>query len=122
LNTNVIGLHHMANIFIILLVNTLAFMLIAYMLPDVSVKNVLTAFITAVVFGLVNIFIRPILAIFTFTLTVLTFGFFIFVTNAIMVLITSAIVPGFKVKGFVPALLCGIILMVINGVLYYVIS
>lgn len=83
---------------------------IAYILPGVSVKSFGTALIVALVLGLINLFIRPLIAFFSLPITIITFGLFAFVINALMILLASAIVPNFKVNGFWNALLFSLLL------------
>jgi len=91
----------------------LAIGIVAYILPGVSLDGVFAALITAMVLGLVNGFIRPILFFFTLPLTILTLGLFIFVLNALMILLAAAIVPGFTVAGFWWAVLFSLALSVV---------
>jgi len=96
---------------------TVAIMITAYILPGVSIKGIGAALITALVLGLVNTLVRPLLVILTFPLTVLTFGLFIFVLNAGMVLFTSALVSGFVVNSFWWALLFSVVFSVVSFIL-----
>ena len=66
------------------------------------------------ILGIVNAVIRPILVFLTFPLTILTFGLFLFVVNALMLQLTSALVPGMKVDGFGPALWGSLVLSLLN--------
>jgi putative membrane protein len=99
-----------------LIISTLAVIVIAYILPGVTVTGLISAFIVAIVLGILNILIRPLLIILTLPINILTLGLFTFVINAVIVLIASAIVPGFKVNGFWAALVFAIVLAVINSV------
>ena len=92
----------------------LAVGIVAYILPGVSLDGVFAALITAMVLGLVNGFIRPILFFFTLPLTILTLGLFIFVLNALMVLLAAALVPGFTVAWFWWAVLFSLALSVVS--------
>jgi putative membrane protein len=89
---------------------TLAIGTAAYILPGVHLDGILSAIVTAAVLGLANGVLRPILFIFTLPLTILTLGLFIFVLNALMVLLAAAVVPGFSVAGFWWAVLFSLIL------------
>jgi putative membrane protein len=89
----------------------------AYLLPGVKVDGFLTAIVVAVVLGIVNMFIKPILLLLTFPLTILSLGLFYFVINALMVLLVSAIVPGFKVSGFFWALIFSLVLSIVSSFL-----
>jgi putative membrane protein len=70
--------------------------------------------LAALVLGLINSFIRPVLLLFTFPLTVFTFGLFALVINALMVSITAALVPVFEVKNFGSALLAALIMAILS--------
>jgi putative membrane protein len=96
------------------LVSGAAILIAAYLLPGVAVEGVLAALVTALILGLVNAFIRPILIVFTLPLNILTLGLFTLVINALLILLAAAIVPGFAVQGFWWALLFGIVLAVVN--------
>ncbi len=103
------------------LVTTAAILISAYLLPGVSVRDLGAAFVTALVLGLINAIIRPILLILTFPLTILTLGLFIFVLNALLVLLTSAIVPGFHVQSFGWALIFSLVFSVVSFILHRIV-
>jgi len=103
------------------LVTTAAILISAYFLPGISVKSIGAAFLTALVLGLINAIIRPILLVLTFPITILTLGLFIFILNAILVLVTSAIVPGFYVHGFFWALLFSLVFSIVSFILYKIV-
>jgi len=102
------------NFVINLLVNALAILITAYILPGVEVSNYWVAIVVAVVLGLINAVIRPIILVLTLPINILTLGLFTFVITALLILLASAIVPGFHVKNFGWALLFGIVLGLIN--------
>lgn len=77
--------------------------------------------ITTLILSFVNAFVRPILILLTLPLTVLTLGLSIFIINALLVLLVSAIVPGFRVDGFWWALLFSLILAIVNGLLQMIV-
>jgi putative membrane protein len=77
----------------------------------------MVALAVAIVLGLINTFVRPILIFVTFPLTIITLGLFILVINTLLILLAAAIVPGFAVDGFFWALLFGIVLWLVNSVL-----
>ncbi|MEY4744497.1 MAG: hypothetical protein RL272_442 [Candidatus Parcubacteria bacterium] len=97
--------------------NTLAVVVAAYVLPGVMVDSVLTAVVVAVLLGVINTIIRPILVVLTFPITVLTLGLFLFVINACMILLVDRLVPGFEVGSFWWALLFSLVVSVIGSVL-----
>jgi putative membrane protein len=100
------------------LVTTLAVLIAAYVLPGVNVRNFFAGLLTALMLGLVNAILRPILVILTLPLTVVTLGLFIFVINALLVLLTSAIVPGFEVRSFWWALLFSLLFSIVSFILH----
>ncbi len=83
-------------------------------IPGVSIKGLESFVVTAVVMGIVNTFLKPILLIFTLPLTLLTLGAFVFVINGIIVLLTSYLVPGFEISSFTAGLLCSLVIFAIN--------
>lgn len=95
-------------------VNAAALLLVAYLYPGVSVESFFAALIAALVLGLVNAVIRPILIVLTLPATLLTLGLFIFVINALLFWFVAEIVQGFKVTGFGAALLGSILYSVIT--------
>jgi putative membrane protein len=103
------------------LITTLSILISAYLLPGVMVRSIGAATITALVLGFINAIVRPILVILTFPLTIVTFGLFIFILNALLVLLTSAIVPGFDVRSFWWALLFSLIFSAVSFVLHRII-
>ena len=100
------------------LVYALAIAISAYLLPGVTLSGFGAALIVAVVLGLINAFIKPLLVLLTLPVNILTLGLFIFVINAVLILATSAFVPGFKVDGFWWALLFSFILAIVSAILF----
>ena len=78
-------------------------MALTYYLPGISVNNWYTAFVAALVIGLINAIIRPIITLLTLPINIFTLGLFGLVINALMLLLASTIVKGFVVVGFWPA-------------------
>jgi len=99
------------------LILTLAVLGTAYILPGVTVGGFWAALITALVLGVVNAVIKPILLFLTLPINILTLGFFTFVINALLILLVSAIVPGFSVVNFWWALLFSIVITVLVYIL-----
>ena len=79
------------------------------LVPGVTYDTPTTLFLAALLLGVVNALLRPLLVILTLPITVLTFGLFLLVINAAMILLVSRILPGFQVAGFIPGLLVAII-------------
>ena len=86
------------------IVNLLLLALVAKMFEGIRVEGAFALVFAGIILGLLNAFLRPILILLTLPLTILTVGVFIFVINALMLLITSAMVNGFEVSGFWTAL------------------
>lgn len=105
------------HILLYLLVNSFAVFATSYVLPGVKVENYVTAIIVAVALGVLNTFVKPILIILTLPINILTFWLFTFVINAALVLLASAIVPGFKVNGFLWALAFSLVLSIVSSFL-----
>ncbi len=104
--------------FLKLLLTSLAVMILAYILPDVVVEDYITAIWVAVVISLLNMFVRPLLIFFTLPATIVTLGLFLFVINAIIILLTSNLVGGFVVSGFFTALLFSVLLSIFRTILF----
>jgi len=104
-------------IIITLLINAVSVFATGYILPGIHINNFVTAIIIAVVLGILNTFLKPILTILTLPITVVTLGLFMLVINAIIVLLASAIVPGFHVDNFLWAIAFSLVLSIINSFL-----
>ena len=95
-------------------INALALLLVAYLYSGVQVDGIIAALIAALVLGLVNAVIRPLLVVLTLPVTILTLGLFIFVINAFMFWFVTEIVKGFTVTGFMAALIGSLMFSVIS--------
>jgi len=96
--------------------NAIKWGLVDYGLGDVG--RYLSLFLTAIVLGIVNAFVRPILLMISMPLTCATLGLFVLVINALMLLLVSAIPQlGFSVNGFIPALVGSILISIVSGLL-----
>lgn len=100
-----------------LVLNTIAVIVTSFLLQGVHLKGFLYAFIVAVVLAFLNSILKPILVFLTIPITILTFGLFLLVLNAAMILLASNFVPGFYVEGFGWALGFSIILSILNSLL-----
>jgi len=106
------------NTIVELILSAIAVVVLANILPGITVSGFLTALIVAAVLILLNLFIRPILIIFTLPVTIVTFGLFLLVINALMILLCDALVSGFRVSGFWSALLFSILLSIFQSILF----
>jgi putative membrane protein len=91
---------------------------LSYVLSGVHIDTFVTALVLAVVLGLLNIFVKPLLIILTLPITIFTFGLFLFVINALIILLASKFVSGFRIDGFWWALLFSLLLSVLTSFLY----
>ena len=91
-----------------------ALLLVAYLYPGVQVESFVASLAAALVLGLVNAFIRPLLVILTFPVTLITLGLFLFVINALLFWLVAEVVHGFTVSGFWAALVGSILYSIIT--------
>jgi putative membrane protein len=96
------------------ILNAAALLLVAYLYPGVHVESFWTAVWAALVLGLINAVIRPILVILTLPVTLLTLGLFLFVINAFLFWLVAEIVKGFQVDGFLAALIGSVLYSLIT--------
>lgn len=101
------------------LVASLAVYITAWILPGVWIDQFLVSILVAFALGLINAFLRPVLVVLTIPVTIFTFGLFLLVINAALVMLVSHIVPGFHVDGFWWALAFSLILSLITGLLEF---
>ena len=101
-----------------LLISTIIVLLLSYLMTGVQVDKISTAIIVALVLGLLNTFLKPILVFFTLPVTIFTLGLFLLVINAAMVLLCDKLVDGFEVASFLTALMFSVLLSISQWVLY----
>ncbi len=99
------------------LLSALAVIITAYIIPGILIASFWSALLVALFLGIINAVIKPILIIFTLPINILSLGLFTFVINALMILLTSSIVKGFDVDGFLSALMFSLVLSLVNYVL-----
>jgi putative membrane protein len=99
------------------ILNAIALLAVAYLYPGVQVQDWKAAAIAALVLGLVNTLIKPILVVLTLPVTVITLGLFLLVINALLFWGVASLVPGFHVAGFWAALLGALLYSVIGWLL-----
>ncbi len=104
-----------------LLVNALALWLIARYVPGFSMTGgIWTPIIAALIFGIVNALVRPLVLLLTLPISILTLGLFVIVVNALMFWLVTWLTPNFKVSGFVPALIGALIMMVVSLIVNHI--
>lgn len=100
-----------------LVLSTLAVGITAYFMDSVTIEPWWVTAIVAVVLGLINSVVRPVVKLLSLPITILTLGLFAFVVNGLMVLLCAYFIDGFKVDGLGAAILFSIILAVVNWIL-----
>lgn len=100
-----------------LIISTLAIVVAANVVPGVHVSGWGTAFVVAIVLGILNTFLKPILQILALPITILTLGLFYFVINVLIIYLGASLVSGFSVDGFISALLFALVTSVISSIL-----
>ena len=95
-------------------VTALSLWVAGFIFHGISFSNKKSLFASALLLGLANAVIRPVVILLTIPLTLITFGFFLLVINALMMLLVSSIVPGFKVSGFWTAFFASIFIAVLS--------
>jgi len=99
------------------LINAAALMALPYLMNSVTVSSIGAALVAALVLGLVNTLIRPVLVVLTLPVTVVSLGLFILVINALLFWLVANVVEGFHVAGFWSAFLAAILYSVISWAL-----
>ena len=100
-----------------LFITSVAILLAGYLLPGIHVSTFWTALLVALVLSFLNLFLKPLMVILTIPFTILSFGLFLLVINALIIMIAGAWVKGFVVDGFWWALIFSILLSIISSLL-----
>ncbi len=114
------------NIIIRIFLTAVLVMIIAHFLPGIALQgshgvssgNFMTAIYVAIVLGLLNLFIKPILVLLTLPVTFFTFGLFLLVINALIIMLCARLVDGFAVENFLTALLFSLILSISQSIVF----
>jgi putative membrane protein len=104
------------------LINALSLLIVAYIVPGFELHGFVAALIAAIVFGLVNATLGLLLKIITFPLTIVSFGLFLIVINAVMLKMAASVTPGFAVHTWTAALLGAIVLSLVSAFLNWLIK
>ncbi len=97
-----------------LAINVFALLIVAYLVPGFILSDLTAAIVAAVVIGVVNTFIRPILQLIALPISVVTFGITAFLINVGLLYLTSKVVPGFEIDSFVTAIVASIVLSLVS--------
>jgi putative membrane protein len=103
------------------LIAALALWIVAQVIPGILVRDFPSAFVATAVIAIVNATIGPILKFLTFPLTILTLGLFLLIINAILLKLASLFTPGFKVHGFLSAVLGSLVLTILTAILRHLV-
>jgi putative membrane protein len=109
-------------ILIRLFVNAFVILLLSYYMPGIEASGFYAAVIAALVLGIINLIIKPIILFFTMPLNILTLGLFTFIINGLLFWFTSTIVKGFDIDGFMPALYSAFILTVVGWIMHIILD
>ncbi|MCQ9617476.1 phage holin family protein [Paenalcaligenes niemegkensis] len=99
------------------ILNAVALLVVAYILPGIAVASFGSALIAALVLGLLNTIVKPVLTILTLPITIVTLGLFLLVLNALVFWFAGSVLSGFKVNGFWWAMIGAIIYSLVSGLL-----
>lgn len=103
-----------------ILITAILVMVIAYIMKGVEIDEFTSALSVAILLALLNVFVKPILVLFTFPITIFTLGFFLLVINAFIILLCSHFISGFQVTSFWTAMLFSIILSLSQSLVFQV--
>lgn len=110
------------NLILRILISAVAVFILSYFLPGVSEVTFTSAIIVAIVLGLLNAIVKPILIILTLPITVVTLGLFLLVINALIILLADKLIDGFSVNGFWVALLFSLLLSLLQSILFTILK
>ena len=99
-------------------INVFALLIVEYLIPGFILTDIMAAIVTAVVIGIVNTLIKPILQLIALPLSILTFGLTAFLINVTLLWLTSIFVPGFEITNFSTAILASILLSLVSWFLH----
>lgn len=103
------------NLIVALIINAIAVLVSAYLVPGVTVQSFVTALVVAIVLGFLNAFVRPILLFLTLPINILTLGLFTIVINLLMLVITDSLIDGFAMDGLLATIIFAIVLSVVSS-------
>lgn len=105
------------SLILVWLLNAVALLAVAYLLPGITVASFGSALIAALVLGLLNMLVKPVLVFLTLPITIVTLGLFLIVLNALLFWFAGSILKGFQVAGFWWALAGAVLYSLISGLL-----
>lgn len=103
------------NIFVTLIINVLSLMVVSYLVPGFHFIDFQALLVTAVVIGIVNTFVRPVLQLIALPLSIITLGLFAFFVNVALLWFVSNIVPGFQIDSFFTAAVASVVIALVSA-------
>ena len=100
-----------------LLMRMVVLLITTYLVPGFHIDSYTTALVVAIVLGILNVLVKPILVFLTLPATVITLGLFIFVVNAVLLIIASKFIPGFRIDSFFTAIVASIVISLVSSLL-----
>ena len=107
----------MPKFLVTLIITAISLIISSFIIPGIAIKTITAAFVGAIVFGVINAIVRPILLLFTLPATVFTLGLFLFIVNGICFALVGYFTPGFTINNFFDAIFGSIIVSFISGFL-----
>lgn len=101
-----------------IIVMVMGLLIVEYLIPGFRLESLGVAVIAAVVIGIINTFIRPVIQILALPFTLVTLGIAAFIINVLLLMLAASIVPGFEIDGFLTAAISSILLSLINAFLH----
>ncbi|GET21330.1 MULTISPECIES: phage holin family protein [Prolixibacter] len=105
------------NVLAKILINTIAVLVVAYILPGIEINSFFDGLVVAVVLALLNLLVKPVLVILTLPLTIVTLGIFLLILNGLIVMLAGALVDGFYVSGLFWAIIFSLLVSLVNTIL-----
>lgn len=105
------------SLLLVWILNAVSLLIVAYLLPGINVASFGSALIAALVLGLLNTLVKPLLILLTLPITIVTLGLFILVLNALVFWFAGSILKGFSVEGFWWAVLGALVYSLVSGLL-----
>ena len=105
-----------------LLFRTFVLLLTTYLVPGFKIDSFTTALMVALVLAILNAFIKPVLVFLTLPVTILTLGLFMFVINAVLLLIASSVIRGFYISSFFTAIVASVVIAILSALVNAVVK
>jgi putative membrane protein len=112
-----VGRESDVRLLIVWLINAVALLAVPWLITSIHIDSFAAALLAALLLGLVNTVLRPVLVLLTLPVTILTLGLFIFVINGLLFMLVAAFVPGFHVAGLLSAMLGAVLYSVVSWLL-----